>query len=171
MKTINLFLLAITCLASCFSNPANQLISSAVAQTDNSNLQLLELSVENTKLTLLAPKGAKVIKTSWGSIQVKSGKSFHIELATTTSQDVLAEVRQEIKSNDLNILKRFLIDTPDSILYESSPGMNLSDFHLYTYKNLGDIALTCENFKGAFFSESESRLMLKSCQSIAKAGN
>lgn len=132
-------------------------------------LKIIQFSLDNIKLSLLAPKGAKLIKNSWGTVAIKSSNnSFQIELATTTNKNVISEIKQGITSNDINIFKRYLINTPDSILYESNPGMNISEFHIYHYKNLGNIAVTCENVKGDSFSESEARLMLKSCQSINK---
>ncbi len=171
MNKFNIAILALVSLASCLSNPVNHLTSaSALAQTNNSRLQRLNLSLENTKLTLLAPKGSKIIESplAWGTIEIKSGngKNFHLELQITTNQNIITEVKKFIQDNDVNILKRFLIDSPDSLLYESSPGMNILEYNLYTYKNLGNIAITCENAKGNLFSESEARLMLESCRSI-----
>lgn len=167
MKKIHLSIIAVTCLASCLLlSSTNKLTSaSAVSQT---NLRPLEFFIEKTKVTLLAPKGARVKKNSWGGVEIKLGKSFQIELSTTTEKNILAEVKKEITSNDVNIFKRFLIEDTNSLLYESSPGMNILEFHIYHYKNLGNIAITCENVKGNSFSESQARLMLNSCQSIKK---
>ncbi|MBK1986551.1 hypothetical protein A0J48_003150 [Sphaerospermopsis aphanizomenoides BCCUSP55] len=87
-EKITSLLFTATFLASFLSNlgmgiNSKQLISSAIAQTNNSQssqMQPLEFTDENIKFTLLAPQGAKVIKESWGTIKIQAGNNFTIEL-------------------------------------------------------------------------------------------
>lgn len=191
MKTINLFLFVVVFLVISSTSENKQLKANqlniqklgfssptiftfsdnsmvAAAQTKSPSMQALNVSVDNIKLTLMAPKGAKIIKYSWGSIEIHAGKTFQIGIWTNfDNKNNMTQIKKEIESNDINRLQRYLINEPNSILYESNV-FHRSEFHLFTYKRFGDTLLSCEDVKGEFFSEPEARLMLKSCLSIAK---
>ncbi|GAA6615992.1 hypothetical protein [Scytonema sp. NUACC26] len=140
----------------------------ATVQTKSPVMQSLNVAVDDIKLTLMAPKGAKIMKNSWGSVEIHAGKTFQIQLwAFQDENNMMAEIKKEIENNDINRLQRYLINNPNIILYESNI-FHRSEFHLFTYKMFGNTLLSCENVKGEFFSEPEARLMLESCLSIAK---
>lgn len=177
MHKINSLLFGVTFLTSFLSNLTiglniQQPSPSAIAQTNNPKMQPLEVMDENTKFTLLAPQGAKVMKGSWGNIKIQAGNKFEIELSISDesifNRNSVAELKKEVRANDVNVLKRVLIETPTSILYESNVISTSPEFHLYVYKELDKTRLICENSKSQIFSQSEAELMWKSCNSVAK---
>ncbi|MUG96146.1 hypothetical protein F7734_28920 [Scytonema sp. UIC 10036] len=191
MKIIHLFLLVIVFLAISstsenkqlganqlnpqklgFSRPTNFTFSDnpmvATVETKSQSMDSLNISVDDIKLTLMAPKGAKIIKNSWGSIEIYAGKNFQIEIwAFQNENNMMVEFKKEIENNESNRLQRYLINEANVILYESNV-YGHSQYHLRSHKMFGNQLVTCENLKGEFFSESEARLMLKSCLSIAQ---
>lgn len=158
MKRINLLVFAAAFLVNL----------SAIAQINTPAMQLLQFDDEGNTFTLMAPKGAKVKKHSWGSIEITSGKKFQLDIWVSSFRTNIAEVKKSHEENDINKLKKYLIDTPKGILYQSDL-WGETQFHLYTYKDIGELTVKCEDLKdGTAYSEQQARVMFAACESIQK---
>ena len=117
-------------------------------------------------LTVQAPEGATA-KESFGSVEVTQGTGFALQISKDARD--LAGAKKEISSNDVNKLKRFVVDTADEQVYESEV-MGKTQFHFNANVKVGDRAFTCENVKGgADKTLAQTQAMLASCKSLAAA--
>ena len=75
----------------------------------------------------------EIIEQSWGALEVKVGKNFHISI-TEDPGDI--ELRKsDIKSNDINIFKSYLVEEPLSIMWESQ--ITKPEYHFYIIQKIG----------------------------------
>jgi len=75
----------------------------------------------------------EVIEQSWGALEIKVGKNFHISI-TEDPGDI--ELRKsDIKSNDVNIFKSYVIEEPLTIMWESA--ITQPEFHFYSIQKIG----------------------------------
>jgi len=85
--------------------------------------------VPDTTITKL-----EVIEQSWGALEIKVGKGFHLSI-TEDPGDI--ELRKsDIKSNDVNIFKSYVIEEALTIMWESA--ITKPEFHFYTIKKIGN---------------------------------
>jgi hypothetical protein len=76
----------------------------------------------------------EVVEQSWGALEIKVGKGFHISI-TEDPGDI--ELRKsDIKSNDVNIFKSFVIEEPLTIMWESA--ITKPEFHFYSIHKVGN---------------------------------
>lgn len=111
-----------------------------------------------------APEGATA-KESFGAAQITAGTGFDYEIRTDKGD--VAAYKKESDANDINKVKRYLVDTPDALLYESEV-MGQTEFHFYGNVTVGDKSFNCEDVKGPRHSQADAEAMWKSCQSLAK---
>lgn len=114
--------------------------------------------------TVQAPAGATV-KESFGAAQITAGPSFNLDIRADKGD--VAAFKKEIEGNDINKVKRFVVDTPDAILYESVV-MDQNEFHLYGNVTVGDKTFNCEDVKGPRHMQADAEAMWKTCTSLAK---
>jgi len=114
--------------------------------------------------TVQAPEGATA-KESFGAANVTDGKSFNLEIRADKGD--IAAYKKESDANDINKVKRYLVDTPDALLYESEV-MGQNEFHFYGNVTVGDKTFNCEDIKGPRHMQADAEAMWKSCQSLAK---
>ena len=79
----------------------------------------------------------------------------------------IAAYKKESDANDINKVKRYLVDTPDALLYESEV-MGQNEFHFYGNVTVGDRTFNCEDIKGPRHMQADVEAMWKSCQSLAR---
>ena len=115
--------------------------------------------------TLTAPEGA-VAKEDFGALAVTDGKGFQLEVHGGTVD--MAARKKEIEANDVNKLKRFITDAPDTLVYESDPGMGGVQVHFLAAVKVGDADYSCENTKGPTYNKAQIDAMLAACRSIKK---
>ena len=97
----------------------------------------LDLSKYGKQFSIFVPDTTaaklEVIEQSWGALEVRVGKTFHISI-TEDPGDI--ELRKsDIKSNDINIFKSYLVEEPLSILWESQ--ITKPEYHFYTIQKNG----------------------------------
>ena len=97
----------------------------------------LDLSKYGKQFSIFVPDTTaaklEVIEQSWGALEVRVGKTFHISI-TEDPGDI--ELRKsDIKSNDINIFKSYLVEEPLSIFWESQ--ITKPEYHFYTIQKNG----------------------------------
>ncbi len=123
-----------------------------------------DLAPAGIEATLQAPEGATV-KEAFGSAEVATAdNSFHLEISTDKAD--MAARKAEIGSNDINKLKRYVIDEADGILYESVV-MGKGEFHLLVNAEGGESGFECQDSKGPSYTEDQAQAMFKACKTLA----
>ena len=78
-------------------------------------------------------------------MEIKVGKGFHISI-TEDPGDI--ELRKsDIKSNDVNIFKSFVIEEPLTIMWESE--ITKPEYHFYTIQKIGENSYVIEDLVSA----------------------
>ncbi|MBK8366956.1 MAG: hypothetical protein IPL10_05945 [Bacteroidetes bacterium] len=98
----------------------------------------LDLSKFGKQFSIFVPDTTaaklEVVEQSWGALEIKVGKNFHISV-TEDPGDI--ELRKsDIKSNDVNIFKSFVVEEPLTIMWESA--ITKPEYHFYTIKKIGN---------------------------------
>jgi len=109
-----------------------------------------------------APSGATV-KLQFGALSVKAGENFQLELRKGGVD--LTKRKGEIAANKVNQLQKYIVESPDSILYESQV-MGL-EYHVLSNVKVGSKTYSCEDAKGPLYTQRDAETMLKACQSLA----
>lgn len=113
---------------------------------------------------LSAPEGAKA-KDSFGALEVKAGDGFQLEVHSGKLD--MAARKKEIADNTMNKLKRYVVESPDAIVYESGVGGG-SEFHFLAAAKVGDTDVSCEDVKGPTYTQAQIETMLASCKTLKK---
>lgn len=113
---------------------------------------------------LQAPEGASA-KEDFGALAVKAGDGFQLEV-NSGAVDMAAR-KKEIASNDVNKLKRYVVEAPDTLIYESEV-MDRSEFHFVSAIKIGAEDWSCENAKGPTYTQAQIQAMVDACKSIHK---
>lgn len=117
---------------------------------------------------LQAPAGATA-KEDFGALVVSDGAGFQLQVNTGAAD--FAASKKEIEANDVNKFKKYLTDSPDTLVYQSDLGMgpNPIQVHFLANVKIGGADYNCENVKGATtFTEAQTKVMVDSCKSITK---
>ncbi len=113
---------------------------------------------------LQAPEGATA-KEDFGALAVKAGDGFQLEV-NSGAVDMAAR-KKEIAANDVNKLKRYVVEAPDTVIYESEV-MDKSEFHFLAAIKIGGEDWSCENAKGPIYTQAQIQAMVDACKSIHK---
>lgn len=126
----------------------------------------LDLSKYGIPITITTPDSSKgpveVITQSWGATEIKIGKDFQISISEGEGDIELA--KSDIKSNDVNKFKRYIVQEPNILMYESE--IIQPEFHLYAIIKTEKATYIVEDIKGDIFSEQAIKLMLEAAKSI-----
>jgi hypothetical protein len=119
----------------------------------------LELAfADGSTLTIAAPGGATATPFQDG-VEVAAGTGFQLEVypgvGSTTAY------KEELATNDLNVVQGFLVDELDQLLWSSELG-GVEEFHLYAIIGEGD-GYTCADTRGPVYTEDQARAMLEAC--------
>lgn len=126
----------------------------------------LSKAYEEVPVIIMAPEGAQG-KEEFGVVAVKAGDGFQLQVSTEDSNGLEA-LKKEHEANTINKLKRFLVDTPEAIVYESEV-MGRAEFHFAAYVKLSDEKwVYCEDNKGPTYTQTQIEAMHAACMS-AKA--
>lgn len=92
----------------------------------------LDLSKYGKQFSIFVPDTTtaklSVVEQSWGALEVKVGKTFQISI-TEDPGDIELK-KSDIKSNDINIFKSYLIEEPLTIMWESE--ITKPEYHFYS---------------------------------------
>lgn len=115
-------------------------------------------------LSIMAPEGATA-KESFGAGEVKAGDHFQLEIHSGKAD--LAARKKESDENDINKVKRYLVESADALVMETEL-MGKPEFHFVGNVKAGDKEFYCENVKGPVYTQADVEAMWKACQSITK---
>ncbi len=135
-----------------------------VAEVPQTDLAPLDLStIDSTvKVIIMAPGGAAA-RDDYGSIEIASEPDFQMEFSEEDAVDFLAR-KKEIEANSINRLKKYHVDTADTLIYETEI-MGKPEFHFIATVSVADVLYLCEDQKGPVFSQAAVATMLASCRS------
>ena len=97
------------------------------------------------------------VMMSNGEYQVKVGKDFQVAITETPGD--IRQRKADIASDDVNKLKKYVIDNETTLMWESGIG-DLSEFHFYQVSKLGNRTYVFEDIKGEPFSQQATQKML-----------
>jgi hypothetical protein len=109
----------------------------------------------------------EVVEQSWGAVEIKVGKNFHLSVAENPGDIEL--IKSDIKSNDVNVFKSFVLEEPLSILWESA--ITQPEFHFYSIQKIGENTFVFQDVvatDGTPFSKEAVQKMLDSAKNIIK---
>ena len=113
-------------------------------------------------VVMMAPEGATAAD-DFGAVLVKKGVSFQVEVSSSAKD--IAALKKEILANTLNKLKKFHVETADTLLYESTL-MGKSEFHFVANVKAGNSTYGAEDTKGPGYTKANAELMLKCVQTL-----
>ena len=129
----------------------------------------LDLSKYGKQFSVFVPDTTsaklEVTEQSWGALEVKVGKNFHISITEDPGDMELR--KSDIKSNDINIFKSFVVDEPLSIMWESL--ITKPEFHFYSIQKIGANTYVFEDVipaDGEPFSKDAIQKMFESSKTI-----
>jgi hypothetical protein len=112
----------------------------------------------------------EVIEQTWGALEIRVGKTFHISI-TEDPGDI--ELRKsDIKSNDVNIFKSFVVDEPLTIMWESA--ITKPEYHFYSIQKIGNNTYVFEDVvpaDGEPLGKDAIQKMLDSAKQIIEKPN
>ena len=125
----------------------------------------LDLTAAGLKATIDAPAGA-VAADSFGTIEVKvgDGTPFFVQIDTEAAK--MADVKKSVETNDMQKLKKMLMDTPEVIMYNTE-FMGKVSFWFDSNVKVGDKTVHCYSGRGApSFDEAQINTMLNACKTL-----
>jgi hypothetical protein len=128
----------------------------------------LDLSAAGLKATIQAPAGAKANDEFGISVAVVKPPHFAISLeATDDGPKHIASSRKFAVDNNMQKLKAFYVDTPDTLVYETSLISNKL-IHFVTTVKVGGKTYSCEDKKDADnnYTRADVDAMLAACRSL-----
>ena len=130
-------------LASCGTKDTKENIQAPVGMV------ALDLSKFGKQFSIFVPDTTaaklEIIEQSWGALEVKVGKNFRISI-TEDPGDI--ELRKsDIKSNDVNIFKSYVVEEPLTIMWESE--ITKPEYHFYSIQKTGGNTYVFEDIVAA----------------------
>ena len=105
----------------------------------------LDLSKFGKQFSVFVPDTTQakleITEQSWGALEIKVGKKF--QLSITEDPGDMELRKSDIKSNDINIFKSFVIDEPTAILWESE--ITKPEYHFYLIQKIGNSTYVFED--------------------------
>lgn len=134
MKKIFTLLSALTLslvIVSCGGKEAQQNIEAPAGMV------ALDLSKFGKQFSIFVPDTTaaklEVVEQSWGALEIKIGKGFHLSITEDPGDMELR--KSDIKSNDVNIFKSFVVEEPLTIMWESE--ITKPEYHFYSIQKIG----------------------------------
>lgn len=112
----------------------------------------------------------QVVEQSWGALEITAGKNFHISI--TEDPGDIELTKSDIKSNDVNVFKSYIIDEPKTLMWESQ--IVNPEFHFYTIQKVVNDSYVIQDVipaNGEPSSKNDIEKMLESAQKLVEKGN
>jgi hypothetical protein len=129
----------------------------------------LDLSKFGKQFSVFVPdttvEKLQVVEQSWGALEIKVGKGFHLSI-TEDPGDIELK-KSDIKSNDVNVFKSFIIEEPLTIMWESE--ITKPEYHFYSIQKIGKNTYVFEDVvsaNGEPLSKEAIQKMLDSAKTI-----
>lgn len=92
----------------------------------------LDLSKYGKQFSIFVPDTTTskltILEQSWGALEIKVGKNFQISI-TEDPGDIELK-KSDIKSNDINVFKSYVVEEPLTIMWESQ--ITKPEYHFYS---------------------------------------
>ncbi len=168
MKKITLFaLLATSCLTLTFCDPKTETKSVEAP----AGMVPLDLSKYGKQFSIFVPDTVnsklEVVEQSWGALEIKVGKGFQISISEDAGDIEL--MKSDIKSNDVNIFKSYIVDEPQTIMWESE--ITKPEFHFYTIQKASGSNYVIQDIistSGEPFTKDQVQKMLDSAKQLVE---
>jgi hypothetical protein len=129
----------------------------------------LDLSKYGKPFTIFVPDSTvgkmEITEQSWGALEIRVGKNFQLSI-TEDPGDI--ELRKtDIKADDVNKFKAFVVEEPNTIMWESE--ITKPEFHFYTIQKLGNSTYVFEDIRSSEaepFSKESIQKMLDSAKNM-----
>jgi len=158
--TYSITLVLVLIFTSC--NNSNEKVETLIAPA---GMQYVDISSSGMNLNILVPDsnlGAlDTIQTNFGSYHVKRGKDFQISI--TEEGGTTASKKEDNKNADLLQVKQYIIDEPNTLMWESGIA-DISEFHFFHTAKIGERTFVFENLKDETFTKEATQKMLDACK-------
>ena len=125
-------------------------------------VKLAPIALQSIPFMMEAPEGATVEESFTGYI-IRSGAGFAIEYSEDASP--VADIKAEAEANDINKIKKFVIDEENGFLTENEV-MRKTEYHFYYVATQGDQTYQFENEKGPSYTLDQAMAMYNACKSL-----
>ncbi|MES2515554.1 MAG: hypothetical protein V4580_15470 [Bacteroidota bacterium] len=129
----------------------------------------LDLSKYGKQFSIFVPDTTaaklEIVEQSWGALEIRVGKAFHMSVSEDPGDIELQ--KSDIKSNDVNIFKSFVIDEPLTIMWESE--ITKPEYHFYSIQKSGNNTYVFQDVvstDGMPFSKEAVQKMVDSAKKI-----
>jgi hypothetical protein len=139
------------------------------SQTPPAGMHALDLSRFGKPFVIFVPDTVKnqfeVIEQSSGALEIRSGKAFGISINEQAAD--LDLLKKDLKDDEVNKLKSFIKDEPNSLMWESE--VVQPEFHFFINKKVGDRDFSFEDIKSTDlepFGKAAVETMFESSKNI-----
>ena len=129
----------------------------------------LDLSKYGKPFTIFVPDSTigkmQIIEQTWGALEIRIGNSF--QLSITEDPGDLELRKTDIKGDEVNRFKSFIVEEEGTIMWESE--ITKPEFHFYSIQKLGNSTYVFEDIKSAEaepFSKESVQTMLDSAKGL-----
>jgi hypothetical protein len=128
-------------------------------------MRYLDISKTGMNLYVLTPDSAAgvldTIAQSSGEYLIKVSNNFQVSVLENAGD--IAQRKADITNDDVNKLKKYVIDDATTLLWESGIA-DMSEFHFYHIAKVGDRTYVFEDIKGDPFTQEAAQKMLDACK-------
>ena len=167
MKTLYTLISAlalVVTLQSCGGKKEEQAVVEAPA-----GMITIDLSKYGKPFTIFVPDSTfgkmEIAEQTWGALEIRIGKNFQLSI-TEDPGDI--ELRKtDIKADDVNKFKSFIVEEPTTIMWESE--ITKPEFHFYSIQKIGNSTYVFEDIKSSDaepFSKESIQKMLDSAKGL-----
>lgn len=121
-----------------------------------------DLSEFGMPVTIQAPVNASVEQNMAGAIEIKAGKDFQLIIAEGSGNIELT--KNDIKTNEVNKFKRFLVEEDAALFYESE--VTKPEYHIFVVKKGENNLYELQDIKGEIFTEAAAKKMFDSAKTL-----
>lgn len=132
-------------------------------------MMTLDLSKYGKPFTIFVPDSTvgkmEITEQSWGALEIRVGKNF--QLSITEDPGDIELRKSDIKADEVNKFKAFVVEEPNTIMWESE--ITKPEFHFYTIQKLGNSTYVFEDIKSTEaepFSKEAIQKMLDSAKNM-----
>ncbi len=127
----------------------------------------LDISRTGMNVYVLVPDSSvgslDTMMQSWGAYEIKRGKDFQISIEENNGD--IENVKKDIAMDEVNKFKKYLIEEPNTLLWESGIG-DLSEFHFYQVIKAGNRSYVIHDIKNDLFGQKPIEKMLEAAKQL-----
>lgn len=132
-------------------------------------MQLIDLSSYGKPFSIFVPDTTtlplSIEEMNNGALEIRVGKSFAISINEQSAD--IALKKEDLKSDEVNKLKKLLIDTPDAIMWQSE--ITKPEVHFLLNKKIANSEYSFEDVVNAdskLYREDEIQKMFEACNNV-----